>query len=93
VLSLAGWALTRNGNGKQEFISVEARRGDIEDLVAATGSLQPRDYVDVGAQVSGQLRKIYVEVGQSVKEAISSPRSTPSSRRRKSKPARRSCVR
>lgn len=67
-LSLAGWALTRNGNGKQEFISVEARRGDIEDLVAATGSLQPRDYVDVGAQVSGQLRKIYVEVGQSVKE-------------------------
>ncbi len=38
-------------------------RGDVEDLVTATGTLQPRDYVDVGAQVSGQLKKIHVEVG------------------------------
>ena len=42
-------------------------RGDIEDLVTATGTLQPRDYVDVGAQVSGQLKKIHVEVGSEVK--------------------------
>jgi len=43
------------------------QRGDIENLVTATGSLQPRDYVDVGAQVSGQLKKIHVEVGSRVK--------------------------
>ena len=42
-------------------------RGDIEDVVTATGTLQPRDYVDVGAQVSGQLKKIHVEVGSEVK--------------------------
>lgn len=42
-------------------------RGDIEDVVTATGTLQPRDYVDVGAQVSGQLKKIHVEVGSLVK--------------------------
>jgi len=42
-------------------------RGDIEDVVTATGMLQPRDYVDVGAQVSGQLKKIHVEVGSEVK--------------------------
>lgn len=41
-------------------------RGDIEDLVTATGTLQPRDYVDVGAQVSGQLKQIHVQVGDKV---------------------------
>ena len=47
-----------------QFSTVQ--RGDIEDVVTATGTLQPRDYVDVGAQVSGQLRKIHVEVGDTV---------------------------
>jgi len=42
-------------------------RGDIEHLVTATGTLQPRDYVDVGAQVSGQLKKLHVDVGSEVK--------------------------
>lgn len=42
-------------------------RGDIENLVTATGTLQPQDYVDVGAQVSGQLEKLHVEVGSEVK--------------------------
>jgi membrane fusion protein, macrolide-specific efflux system len=41
-------------------------RGDIENLVTATGTLQPQDYVDVGAQVSGQLQKLLVEVGSEV---------------------------
>lgn len=47
-----------------QFSAVQ--RGDIEDVVTATGTLQPRDYVDVGAQVSGQLRRIHVEVGHTV---------------------------
>lgn len=44
------------------------QRGTVEDVVTATGTLQPRDYVDVGAQVSGQLERIHVEVGSEVKE-------------------------
>lgn len=43
-----------------------AQRGDIEEVVTATGTLQPRDYVDVGAQVSGQLRQLHVDVGSEV---------------------------
>lgn len=38
----------------------------IEDVVPAVGRLEPRDFVDVGTQVSGQLRTIHVEVGQQV---------------------------
>lgn len=36
--------------------------------VTALGTLQPRRYVDVGAQASGQIQKIHVEVGDVVKE-------------------------
>lgn len=43
-------------------------RGDIELTVTALGSLQPKEYVDVGAQVSGQLDTVHVEIGQQVKK-------------------------
>ncbi|HVW24974.1 MAG TPA: efflux RND transporter periplasmic adaptor subunit [Polyangiaceae bacterium] len=46
---------------------VPARRGDIEDTVTALGKLQPREYVDVGAQVSGQLRRVLVQPGDFVR--------------------------
>jgi len=63
----AGW---RHWKGRQTDLSqyqlVKVQRADIEDLVTATGSLQPLEYVDVGAQVSGQLRKIHVEIGSVV---------------------------
>ncbi|WP_326539249.1 efflux RND transporter periplasmic adaptor subunit [Pseudorhodoferax sp.] len=55
-------------NPREQYQIVNVQRGDIEDLVSATGTLQPRDYVDVGAQVSGQLRKIHVEVGSIVQQ-------------------------
>lgn len=42
--------------------------GSIENTIAAAGSLQPSDYVDVGAQVSGQLQRLFVEAGDVVSE-------------------------
>ncbi|MDR1934140.1 MAG: biotin/lipoyl-binding protein [Candidatus Accumulibacter sp.] len=39
---------------------------DVENAVTALGALQPRHYVDVGAQVSGQIRQIAVGVGDTV---------------------------
>ncbi|NDY94078.1 efflux RND transporter periplasmic adaptor subunit, partial [Ideonella livida] len=68
----AGWAAWRGWAGRQDPaetpLLLAVQRGDIEDLVAATGTLQPRNYVDVGAQVSGQLRRLAVEVGDEVRE-------------------------
>jgi membrane fusion protein, macrolide-specific efflux system len=40
--------------------------GTIEDVVTAQGKLEPNQYVDVGTQVSGQLKKIYVQIGDTV---------------------------
>ncbi len=43
-------------------------RGDIENVVTAAGNLQPLNFVDVGAQVSGQLDTLYVDAGDQVME-------------------------
>lgn len=43
-------------------------RGDVEELVTAQGKLETREYVDVGAQVSGQLKRVHVEIGDVVKK-------------------------
>ncbi|HGM5581312.1 TPA: efflux RND transporter periplasmic adaptor subunit [Pseudomonas putida] len=48
--------------------TVQVTRGDIESSVTALGTLQPRRYVDVGAQASGQIRKLHVEVGDEVRK-------------------------
>ena len=45
-----------------------AVRGDIDDVVTAVGSTQPSEYVDVGAQATGQLKAIHVAVGDRVTE-------------------------
>ncbi|WP_188408408.1 efflux RND transporter periplasmic adaptor subunit [Agaricicola taiwanensis] len=41
--------------------------GNVERKVSAVGTLEPRDYVDVGVQVSGQLKVLNVEIGDEVK--------------------------
>jgi macrolide-specific efflux system membrane fusion protein len=56
------------GKPAGEHLTAVVQRGDIEDTVSATGTLQPRDFVDVGTQVSGQLKVVHVEVGQTVKK-------------------------
>lgn len=57
-----------NGNPSDAYVFATAERADLEDLVTATGTLQPREYVDVGAQVSGTLDYIHVEVGDEVEQ-------------------------
>ncbi|MCG6877177.1 MAG: efflux RND transporter periplasmic adaptor subunit [Betaproteobacteria bacterium] len=51
-----------------QYATTAVQRGDLEDVVTATGTLQPRDFVDVGTQVSGQIRKLHVDVGAVVKQ-------------------------
>ena len=48
----------------QQFLDVFV--GDIEENVTAQGKLEPKEYVDVGAQVTGQLQKLYVDIGDNV---------------------------
>ncbi|WP_336334334.1 efflux RND transporter periplasmic adaptor subunit [Pseudomonas putida] len=54
--------------GTQPVSTVAVTRADIESSVTALGTLQPRRYVDVGAQASGQIHKLHVEVGDTVRK-------------------------
>jgi membrane fusion protein, macrolide-specific efflux system len=51
------------GTANVALLTAVAQRGNLEDSITATGTLQPKDFVDVGTQVSGQLKKLHVEVG------------------------------
>ncbi|HLF59129.1 MAG TPA: efflux RND transporter periplasmic adaptor subunit [Alphaproteobacteria bacterium] len=65
----AVWWLQRDRTRNEaSYITETVALGDVEETVSALGSLQPLQYVDVGTQVSGQLQKIYVDYGDSVKE-------------------------
>ncbi len=48
------------------YLTAKVGRGDIEDSVLATGILKPVRLVAVGAQVSGRLTSLKVEVGDRV---------------------------
>lgn len=41
--------------------------GSIQSIVTAQGTLEPKDYVDVGAQISGKIIKLAVDIGDDVK--------------------------
>lgn len=74
ILLLAGAAYYAYANWfvgtrpADRYTTAVIAHGDIEDTVTATGTLQPRDYVDVGTQVSGQLKVVHVEIGSMVKQ-------------------------
>jgi len=51
-----------------EFQTMVVARGDIEDSIGSLGTLEPKDYVDVGTQVSGQLERLHVDIGDQVEK-------------------------
>ncbi|MBM3113190.1 efflux RND transporter periplasmic adaptor subunit [Pseudomonas arcuscaelestis] len=68
LLSLSALLAWKTFSSSADPLStVSVTRNDIESSVTALGTLQPRRYVDVGAQASGQIRKLHVEVGDQVK--------------------------
>ncbi len=62
------WFLQSRAADQSKWVTAKAQSADIEDTTTALGTLQPLNYVDVGTQVSGQLRRIFVNVGDQVTE-------------------------
>lgn len=68
VLIAAGWYFLKPKEQQPQYITAEVTQGDIESSVLATGILEATKMVSVGAQVSGQVRQMYVELGDQVKQ-------------------------
>ncbi|WP_172199542.1 efflux RND transporter periplasmic adaptor subunit [Campylobacter sp. RM16188] len=52
---------------KDEFITSVAVRGDLTKSIDSNGEIYANELIDVGAQVSGQIKKLYVKLGDRVK--------------------------
>ncbi len=68
AIALTAWYFLKPKQETPQFITAEVSRGDIENAVLATGVLEATKMVSVGAQVSGQVKKMYVELGDQVKQ-------------------------
>lgn len=50
------------------YITQRVHKQDVEKVVNATGEVKAQDLVTVGAQVSGKIEQLYVNIGQEVKK-------------------------
>jgi HlyD family secretion protein len=60
--AILGLTVFKNGKGgKVEYRTEVIGKGDIEALVVTSGTLNPIETVDIGAQVSGKIEKLYAD--------------------------------
>jgi macrolide-specific efflux system membrane fusion protein len=65
---IAGVALWKtNAKPATKYATAAVTVGDLEQTVLAVGRLHAKELVSVGAQVSGQVKRLNVELGQQVK--------------------------
>lgn len=63
-----GYKYTMAQQVQPAFITDAVKRGNIENVVLTNGVLYPSKLVSVGAQVSGLIEKIDVQVGDAIKK-------------------------
>lgn len=61
-----GWHMTRPKAGADVPQTAQVTRGDVAQVVLATGAIEAKQLVSVGARVSGQVETIDVTLGQIV---------------------------
>lgn len=68
LVLIAVWFFALRGNGAAtQFVTQDVARGDMTVTVTATGNLEPRNQVDIGSELSGAIRAVYVDVNDEVR--------------------------
>ena len=62
------WAFRGSNAKPNALVTADVRQGTIENVIAATGKMDAVERVNVGAQVSGQVKKLYIKAGDTVKK-------------------------
>lgn len=60
------WWVGHAEEAADRYATAAVERGPLEETVSAIGAIQPREFVDVGTQVTGQLKTLHVQVGDAV---------------------------
>ncbi|MBR4507467.1 MAG: efflux RND transporter periplasmic adaptor subunit [Alphaproteobacteria bacterium] len=72
IIAICGFVFfggsTKKANTKGNFVTVDIKRGDLEQVVSATGEIRPLNTVSVGSQVSGTIEDIFVDFNSQVKQ-------------------------
>jgi len=70
ILAGAGYYFYDKNNVPQgdQFITSKAVRGELVKSIESNGEIYATELIDVGAQVGGQIKKLYVKVGDIVKK-------------------------
>lgn len=68
IVAGVGYKYTMEGQVERVFTTDVVKRGDIESVVLTNGVLYPSKLVSVGAQVSGLIEKIDVQLGDEIKQ-------------------------
>lgn len=66
LVILGVYKFNASRNKPDNIITTTVRQGNIENVIAATGKMDAIERVNVGAQVSGQLKKLYIRTGDNV---------------------------
>lgn len=61
-------AFSFNRKTEAEYFTAKVEKGDIRDVIQATGTINPVTSVQVGSQVSGMVSKLYVDFNSKVKK-------------------------
>ena len=67
LCALGYWVYTATKPVPPTYMTAQAATRDIKQQVYATGTIEGKVSVEVGAQVSGQIKKLYVQKGDKVK--------------------------
>lgn len=68
VAGVAVFFMTGDDNGGTGFATATISRGNLRQVVTATGEIQPLNTINVGSQVSGTIDAIYVDFNSKVKK-------------------------
>ncbi|PHV12327.1 macrolide transporter subunit MacA [Chitinimonas sp. BJB300] len=68
ALGFLGWKVFFGRSEPPQHLTTPVTKEDLKQEVLASGVLKAIKQVDVGAQVNGQLKKLYVEAGSTVKK-------------------------
>lgn len=60
-VAAASWYMKRSANVERSYRTSTVSRGDIVSTIAATGTLEPQEVVDVGSQVAAQILEFGVD--------------------------------
>ncbi|MEY2863454.1 MAG: hypothetical protein RLY58_1161 [Pseudomonadota bacterium] len=66
LLAGAGWSFLKPTAAPPQLLTADVTQTDLENTVLASGTLEARKLVSVGSQASGQVKRLYVALGDTV---------------------------